>query len=55
MPALIASKKLHCTAPVMEPGGGGINVARAIKKLGGNATAIFPIGGYTGNSFLHLI
>ncbi len=39
----------------MEPGGGGINVARAIKKLGGEATAVFPIGGYTGKSFLHLL
>lgn len=53
--ALIPSKKLHCTVPVMEPGGGGINVARAIKKLGGEATAVFPIGGYTGKTFLHLL
>jgi 6-phosphofructokinase 2 len=27
---------------VFEPGGGGINVARAITFLGGKATAIFP-------------
>ena len=39
----------------MEPGGGGINVARAIKKLGGEATAIFPSGGYTGKFFNHLL
>ena len=39
----------------MEPGGGGINVARAIKKLGGEATAIFPSGGYTGKFFNHLM
>jgi 6-phosphofructokinase 2 len=39
----------------LEPGGGGINVARAIKKLGGEATAIFPSGGYTGKFFNHLI
>ena len=38
--ALIPEKKLKCTEPVYEPGGGGINVARAIKKLGGEATAV---------------
>lgn len=45
---LIPEKKLACAAPVLEPGGGGINVARAIRKLGGTATAIYPSGGYTG-------
>jgi 6-phosphofructokinase 2 len=30
-------------------------VARAIKKLGGEATAIFPSGGYTGKYFNHLL
>ncbi len=53
--ALIPEKKLKCTAPKLEPGGGGINVARAIKKLGGEATAIFPSGGYTGKFFNHLL
>ena len=53
--ALIPEKKLQCTAPKLEPGGGGINVARAIKKLGGQATAIFPSGGYTGKYFNHLL
>jgi 6-phosphofructokinase 2 len=48
VPLLMPQKKLKCTAPTLEPGGGGINVARAIKKLGGEATAIFPSGGYTG-------
>ena len=52
---LLPDKKLHCAAPKLEPGGGGINVARAIKKLGGNATAIFPSGGYTGKYFNHLL
>jgi len=42
-------KKLRCEQPHFEPGGGGINVARAIKKLGGDALAIYPAGGYTGN------
>jgi len=53
--ALVPDKKLQCAAPKLEPGGGGINVARAIKKLGGEATAIFPSGGYTGKYFNHLL
>jgi 6-phosphofructokinase 2 len=53
--SLIADKKLRCSAPRLEPGGGGINVARAIKKLGGEAQAIFPAGGYMGKQFIELI
>ena len=53
--SLIPEKKLKCTIPKLEPGGGGINVARAIKKLGGEAIAIFPSGGYTGKYFNHLL
>jgi 6-phosphofructokinase 2 len=53
--SLIPEKKLKCAAPKLEPGGGGINVARALKKLGGKATAIFPSGGYTGKFFTHLL
>ena len=52
---LMPEKKLHCTEPTFEPGGGGINVARAIKKLGGDAVAIYPAGGYTGQFFNHLL
>lgn len=55
VPALIPEKKMICAAPKLEPGGGGINIARAIKKLGGEATAIFPSGGYTGKYFNHLL
>ncbi len=39
--------KLRCDAPKFDPGGGGINVARAIKKLGGDAKAIYLGGGFT--------
>ncbi len=53
--SLIPEKKLKCSPPKLEPGGGGINVARAIIKLGGEATAIFPSGGYTGKFFNHLL
>ena len=52
---LVPDVKLKCAAPVLEPGGGGINVARAIKKLGGDALAIYPAGGYTGKFFTALL
>lgn len=55
VPELIPEKKLNCSEPRFEPGGGGINVARAIKKLGGEATAIYPAGGYTGKFFNDLL
>jgi 6-phosphofructokinase 2 len=42
-------KKLRCTEPASHPGGGGVNVARAIRKLGGDAIAIFPAGGAAGD------
>ncbi|WP_449436825.1 1-phosphofructokinase family hexose kinase [Pedobacter steynii] len=55
VPILIPEKKLNCSAPIYEPGGGGINVARAIKRLGGNAMAIYLAGGYTGTFFTKLL
>lgn len=55
IPALVPEKKLKCADPKMEPGGGGINVARAIKKLGGDAVAIYPAGGYSGQYFNQLM
>jgi 6-phosphofructokinase 2 len=55
VPSLIPEKKLRCSNPILEPGGGGINVARAMVKLGGQATAIFPSGGYTGKYFNQLM
>lgn len=54
VPALAPEKKLRCAEPKFEPGGGGINIARAIKQLGGEATAIYPIGGHSGQ-FLHAL
>ncbi len=45
---VIAERKLYCKAPYYEPGGGGVNVARAIKKLGGESVLLYPAGGLTG-------
>ena len=54
-PQIYPEGKLCCSAPVFEPGGGGINVARAITHLGGKATAIFPAGGATGEHLVALL
>lgn len=40
--------KLRCDPPVIEPGGGGVNVSRMIRLLGGSSTALVAIGGATG-------
>ncbi len=55
VPAIQPEKKLRCSTPVFEPGGGGVNVARAIHKLGGEATALYLAGGYTGRFFKQLL
>ena len=47
--------KLRCVQPRFEPGGGGINVARAIHMLGGQACAIYPAGGPTGQHLNQLL
>ncbi|UPL49621.1 1-phosphofructokinase family hexose kinase [Hymenobacter sublimis] len=45
---IIPDQKLRCAAPKFEPGGGGINVSRALKRLGADSVAVFPVGGPSG-------
>ena len=52
---LVPEKKLKCTDAKVEPGGGGINVSRAIYKLGGSSEAVYLSGGYTGKQFEELM
>jgi 6-phosphofructokinase 2 len=40
--------KLRCSQPHSDPGGGGVNVARVVHELGGDATAIWTRGGHVG-------
>lgn len=53
--SIVPDKKLRCNSPVFEPGGGGVNVSRAIKKLGGASTAVYLAGGYSGKHYEHLL
>ncbi|TVP42161.1 MAG: 1-phosphofructokinase family hexose kinase [Gemmatimonadales bacterium] len=43
-----AGEKLRCESPRREPGGGGINVSRAVHRLGGRSLARYLAGGATG-------
>jgi 6-phosphofructokinase 2 len=47
--------KLRGTSQQRDPGGGGINVARVIKRLGGDVRAIYPVGGATGHLLRRLL
>ncbi|WP_418360099.1 1-phosphofructokinase family hexose kinase [Sphingobacterium detergens] len=46
---IVPEKKLRCDTPKYEAGGGGINVSRALKRLGISSNALFTSGGKTGN------
>jgi 6-phosphofructokinase 2 len=52
---LIDSSKLRCTPARRDPGGGGINVARVIHRLGGDCVALYLAGGATGRMLDEMI
>jgi 6-phosphofructokinase 2 len=52
---VVPEEKLRCEEPVLEAGGGGINVARAIGAMGGRAHAFVAISGYHGQQFLDIL
>jgi 6-phosphofructokinase 2 len=52
---VVPEKKLRCSKPDYDPGGGGLNVSRAIKKLGGNSLAVFTSGGAAGSMLEELL
>jgi 6-phosphofructokinase 2 len=45
---LVAEQKIRCEKPRYDAGGGGINVSKAIAKLGGSTTCVFTSGGSSG-------
>ena len=49
------TRKMRCSAPKRDPGGGGINVARAAHRLGGSVAAIYPTGGALGKLLHRLV
>jgi len=47
--------KLRCALPQVDPGGGGINVSRAIAAMGGDTRAMVALGGHTGDRIIGLL
>ena len=54
-PTLIAEQKMRCEAPRYDAGGGGVNVSKAIARLGGDSHCVFTAGGSTGEKLKELI
>jgi 6-phosphofructokinase 2 len=52
---VVPEQKLRCKPPLHDPGGGGINVARAVHRLGGDSLAIFTQGGPMGQLLAQLL
>ena len=52
---LVPNHKLRCAEPLLDPGGGGLNVSRAIKALGGDSLALVALSGLTGDRLAGLI
>jgi 6-phosphofructokinase 2 len=52
---IVAERKLRCGDARREPGGGGINVSRALGALGGQSVAFYLAGGPTGQIFKDLL
>ena len=52
---LVDAHKLRCDAPQRHPGGGGINVARVLHRLGAEVLAVYPCGGATGEQLHGLL
>jgi len=53
--AIAPIRKLRCTAARRDAGGGGINVARVVRRLGSEVAAIYPAGGSTGRLLERLV
>jgi 6-phosphofructokinase 2 len=52
---LVAEQKIRCQTPLFDAGGGGINVSKAISRLGGSSLAVFTSGGAVGEMLQDLV
>ncbi|WP_291098588.1 MULTISPECIES: 1-phosphofructokinase family hexose kinase [unclassified Flavobacterium] len=52
---LVAEQKIRCGAPRYDAGGGGINVSKAIARLGGESLCVFTSGGSPGIKLEELV
>ncbi len=52
---VVAEHKLRCGPTRLDPGGGGINVSRVVRNLGGRSIAVYAVGGPTGQAYRELL
>ncbi|MDE1938662.1 MAG: 1-phosphofructokinase family hexose kinase [Alphaproteobacteria bacterium] len=52
---MMTDHKMRCLKTRRDPGGGGINVARCLKRFGADPLAIFPMGGASGHMLERLV
>ena len=52
---VVSKHKLRCSGARFDPGGGGVNVARVIQRLGGQARALYAVGGPLGEVYKELL
>lgn len=52
---VLDTRKLRCSAGRRDPGGGGINVARVVQRLGGDCLALYLAGGAMGRMLTQLL
>lgn len=50
-----AEHKMRCGPSRLDPGGGGVNVSRAVRNLGGRSLAAYAVGGPTGQAYRELL
>lgn len=55
VPRLVPGSKMRGSAPQIDPGGGGINVARVLRVLGVPTLAVFPVAGHIGRALTELL
>ena len=52
---LVDAHKMRCEPPQQHPGGGGINVARVLHRLGADVLSVYPAGGPAGERLHRLL
>ena len=52
---VVPVRKLRCRNQRSDPGGGGINVARVVRRFGIEVLAVYPVGGFPGRLLLQLV
>ena len=52
---VVPEHKLRCGPTRLDPGGGGVNVSRVVRNLGGHSLAVYAAGGPTGQAYRQLL